>query len=225
MRNWNLQIKKGSPKRALLPDYLWGIETDVVNIFESKIIASRLPMRNWNPYEPNRLTRVVPLPDYLWGIETRNLYVCWVCGKGFQTTYEELKLFFLIGPLHQPFRFQTTYEELKPPPTTSNPLLKSPASRLPMRNWNSELRVHIEPRPRRFQTTYEELKPIGSVESYQYNAASRLPMRNWNSDTSISIICKPQLPDYLWGIETDGASKRIYYRIDCFQTTYEELKL
>ena len=57
------------------------------------------------------------------------------CLAGFQTTYEELKLFVPIRLTREAFDgFQTTYEELKLWARTMRPSLVGFASRLPMRN-------------------------------------------------------------------------------------------
>jgi len=136
MRNWNtaatvlgtaaagfqttyeeLKPKKAIPNAAyiVLPDYLWGIETEIspyeerwywfgfqTTYEELKLLSS--PISKSRP----------SLPDYLWGIET--------CSQptnrisllpSFQTTYEELKLWTTSGTFPA-FSFQTTYEELKP---------------------------------------------------------------------------------------------------------------
>jgi len=136
MRNWNPSSLSSWIFWSSLSDYLWGIETAARWKSGMTGKAFRLPMRNWN-------------------VEVQ----CPVCGKvrSFQTTYEELKLFFLIGPLHQPFRFQTTYEELKLC-STLGLSFACWAFRLPMRNWN-----------------------LPSVQMpYRASLAFRLPMRNWN---------------------------------------------
>ena len=99
--------------RIWLPDYLWGIETRRCQRDPSESWASRLPMRNWNLCTFFRLSQKISLPDYLWGIETRKWYAeNKERVKGFQTTYEELKLYLSMW------------------------LYLSWASRLPMRNWN-----------------------------------------------------------------------------------------
>jgi len=56
---------------SALPDYLWGIETDIRKSTFIYGFASRLPMRNWNCYD-------VSVPSNT--------------DTSFQTTYEELKL-------------------------------------------------------------------------------------------------------------------------------------
>jgi len=77
------------------------------------------------------------------------------------------------------------------------------ASRLPMRNWN---------RREVFWACCESL-------------ASRLPMRNWNKTIWISRpAMRPELPDYLWGIETVIVWSTDRFARSSFQTTYEELK-
>ena len=114
---WGIETQ--SSRRSLarpglrLPDYLWGIETRRCQRDPSESWASRLPMRNWNLCTFFRLSQKISLPDYLWGIETRKWYAeNKERVKGFQTTYEELKLYLSMW------------------------LYLSWASRLPMRNWN-----------------------------------------------------------------------------------------
>ena len=121
------------------------------------------------------------------------------------------------------FRFQTTYEELKH--NGKHRLYRSfgTASRLPMRNWNKYFSV-----PSGFlagfQTTYEELKlPPPSVNSHTF---PQLPDYLWGIETlavGFLVVVAMVLPDYLWGIET--RKRRNHCRQFGFQTTYEELKL
>ncbi len=114
-----LKPKKAIPNAAyiVLPDYLWGIETEIspyeerwywfgfqTTYEELKLLSS--PISKSRP----------SLPDYLWGIET--------CS---QPTNR-------ISLLPS---FQTTYEELKPNFLAFLFCLRCHASRLPMRNWNS----------------------------------------------------------------------------------------
>ena len=71
MRNWNYSGLSLSHGICPLPDYLWGIETDLDRVKIPAGGASRLPMRNWNILcDSSRITRSNSLPDYLWGIET-----------------------------------------------------------------------------------------------------------------------------------------------------------
>ena len=206
--------------------------------------ASRLPMRNWNYMSSIISSGKFPLPDYLWGIETsggaKPLEDCTsfqttyeelklevragvtVYAKGFQTTYEELKLLERNQHNFIPC-FQTTYEELKH--NGKHRLYRSfgTASRLPMRNWNKYFSV-----PSGFlagfQTTYEELKlPPPSVNSHTF---PQLPDYLWGIETlavGFLVVVAMVLPDYLWGIET--RKRRNHCRQFGFQTTYEELKL
>jgi len=103
----------GERQARWLPDYLWGIETCVQQYSMIYYYASRLPMRNWNynaqlsQVEVGKASR---LPMRNWNSERH-----------------------LVGFRHLQ------------------------ASRLPMRNWN-ESRYPGGMRLRRFQTTYEELK-------------------------------------------------------------------
>jgi len=223
---WGIETLKIDKEKAAivqLPDYLWGIETWLV--LDWRVLgykASRLPMRNWNRRQSWKKIICRGLPDYLWGIET--------------------------------LRFQ-------------NISIHIPASRLPMRNWNTtapSMSVSSYSLPdylwgietwnwtwestpcRGFQTTYEELKPDKmSGLNEKLKAASRLPMRNWNRWFLLRDPLEPQLPDYLWGIETIprliGLMKMERLpdylwgietvepgikgeEIKGFQTTYEELK-
>ena len=118
--------------------------------------------------------------------------------RGFQTTYEELKLESIQKTRMKPICFQTTYEELKP----FRFRFRFRAPRLPMRNWNQnnqeyEDRLIGAPRlPMRnwntdqifqythisycSQTTYEELKHLNYYYIKKDYQAPRLPMRNWN---------------------------------------------
>ncbi len=123
-----------------------------------------------------------------------------VLRSGFQTTYEELKLFLLSVMLYPPLCFQTTYEELKLGVWTGLNRFPRSASRLPMRNWNYHYPCKST-LPSRFQTTYEELKQLSGRE----------------------LDLLKQLPDYLWGIETRLSRLRPWHPAR-FQTTYEELK-
>jgi len=136
MRNWNSgRAPCGPPSSASLPDYLWGIETNLQFLWRQLKVrfqttyeelklrqpsdhcyhpaASRLPMRNWNggSFEGRCF---FTLPDYLWGIETPDF--CSILVWKF-------------------FRFQTTYEELKQK-LLQQEADRRVASRLPMRNWN-----------------------------------------------------------------------------------------
>jgi len=132
MRNWNLWCRPQDwlPSRLpdylwgietlqacssclqyWLPDYLWGIETDFSLASIAFQAASRLPMRNWNFWLITERTRMLAsrLPMRNWNQPLHGLYVQ---EFRFQTTYEELKLFFSL--LSEPWTcFQTTYEELK----------------------------------------------------------------------------------------------------------------
>jgi len=135
MRNWNF-LKNGNIQK------LRRFQTTYEELKRSKTLTMcwliRLPDYLWGietcipKHTVLRLSLL--LPDYLWGIETRLSYKSWAVA----------------------IRFQTTYEELKPTPSTAL-RITSPASRLPMRNWNL-LKNENPHQLRRFQTTYEELK-------------------------------------------------------------------
>jgi len=118
-----------------LPDYLWGIETwDRVAAIDLDY-ASRLPMRNWNQGPTVWWFVQTGLPDYLWGIETlfmRNIFQMKTLLPDYLWGIEtQIPATWYIPESG----FQTTYEELKP--VMSYCLTgESPASRLPMRNWN-----------------------------------------------------------------------------------------
>ena len=236
MRNWNpgpWSCRLWCFRR--LPDYLWGIETSrhyfrLNSSCASRLPmrnwncrcfcrcrvrgwASRLPMRNWNSFFRELFPHPEGLPDYLWGIETPNApRRAKPIAFRFQTTYEELKLSCHVFSSPDVACFQTTYEELKrfwfishtsciklpdylwgietfyPKHINHNSL--QTASRLPMRNWNF----------------------LKNGDSHQIRLpASRLPMRNWNVLlwTVLKRDCL-QLPDYLWGIETETARMRYY---------------
>jgi len=174
----------------------------------SMISASRLPMRNWNLERLEMHFSIsTRLPDYLWGIETTSRkQSLWVDRRegGFQTTYEELKLVSKqLYPVFRP-RFQTTYEELKPIDETLTRWGSTPASRLPMRNWNKASKAgaclsHLSS----FQTTYEELKPVASL------VAS-------HSHTGFQTTYEE--------LKLLSGKLRTKASASSFQTTYEELK-
>ncbi len=93
------RIKKAS---GMLPDYLWGIETDYGSGYDSgnrgrsQTTYEELKLCT---FELLKLLHLVELPDYLWGIETQKIAQEVARRiKGSQTTYEELKLkyFFYI---------------------------------------------------------------------------------------------------------------------------------
>jgi len=137
MRNWNVCSELFLPVSfCVLPDYLWGIETQA--------------LRNFLPDSPQ-------LPDYLWGIETRIELRFFLASMGFQTTYEELKRDwtrmnggdtslpdYLWGIETQRTFFGSATLWLpdylwgiETGPNLSETSRPVSASRLPMRNWNS----------------------------------------------------------------------------------------
>jgi len=223
MRNWNERSMWLSRcLMARLPDYLWGIETPFESPAHCEEPASRLPMRNWNS-QSGASPVSIELPDYLWGIETSVLeffQAPWCASRLPMRNWNHVVIPFYFN---QRDRFQTTYEELKLGEGRSKTEIIV-ASRLPMRNWNRSLPL-AGLWSLRFQTTYEELKR-GSIAVVGFDL----------------IV----LPDYLWGIETDGVLKaldsqerasrlpmRNWNADECrrplslapgFQTTYEELK-
>ncbi len=100
------------------------------------------------------------------------------------------------------------------------------ASRLPMRNWNSDPSDVIysgiwqaSRLPMRNWNDFPVPMLMASIA-----AASRLPMRNWNTCRHLPAFDKWRLPDYLWGIETFVLASISGFWVR-FQTTYEELKL
>ncbi len=223
MRNWNKPTRTNPPDHGgPLPDYLWGIETQLWPERYHLRRASRLPMRNWN----------------------QSSSTDWILIYGFQTTYEELKQSPNGWKEVQHMSFQTTYEELKLSPDPSDVIY----SGLPDYLWGIETQqlsqfddsdtcfqttyeelklpavFKVEMELLSFQTTYEELKQnwfvvnkgIGSLPDYLWGIetklvrgkqrdrlASRLPMRNWNKHFRAVLTTRSSgLPDYLWGIET-----------------------
>ena len=161
MRNWNYNKFHATGGALGFQTTYEELKQSAGIWFSPWINASRLPMRNWNQeqvlssyllprfqttYEELKLALMISLkrhcillpdylwgietrrraicvnrarklPDYLWGIETRRWYSRWCGIKGFQTTYEELKHAFWASVFGL--------------------LLKSFASKLPMRNWNN----------------------------------------------------------------------------------------
>jgi len=161
--------------------------------------ASRLPMRNWNSDCRRVQDYILVLPDYLWGIETGGRFESLERIRGFQTTYEELKL-----------RLSCTMVTANWLPDYLWGIETSPvycyercsrASRLPMRNWNTRYRGRII-QFLGFQTTYEELKPPALTSITRLVS---LPDYLWGIETHLScaiLLLNLWLPDYLWGIET-----------------------
>ena len=179
-------------------------------------------MRNWNSERQRRGRDERKLPDYLWGIETLNNWIADTQRDRFQTTYEELK--------HRVAEVTTSYF----------------ASRLPMRNWNLEVKMKkllvivLLPDYLWGIETRESLRSdrgswlpdyLWGIETFFFLSveesvnASRLPMRNWNRNSGSVGNSSALLPDYLWGIETEDLSANQNRTKGGFQTTYEELKL
>ena len=140
-----------------LPDYLWGIETQYCVSWVRKV---------W-------------LPDYLWGIETAVEYPC--AGRvqlpdylwGIETP--KLRKVWRVKPRELPDYLWgiETFRRIKGLP------IGRPASRLPMRNWNSTIV--------RSSARFELPDYLWGIETknifqllYSFIYASRLPMRNWN---------------------------------------------
>ncbi len=163
--------------------YLWGIETFAPlrrqqanracfeptyeelkpappsNPTDGQLVLS-LPMRNWN---------------FTWPGQMMN------GPKGFEPTYEELKLFLCFSVARGGISFEPTYEELKLSFTLINSIFFSS-----------------------FEPTYEELKrqKPGLFLRKEWWVLS-LPMRNWNIDADFTVV-EEDIPfwAYLWGIET-----------------------
>ena len=209
MRNWNIYELTHYLSNILLPDYLWGIETSShANRRRFDNGASRLPMRNWNLGQGCRYRP----------------------GLRFQTTYEELKpgtnclVIRSDGASRLPMRnWNSIYEKHFPD--------EDLASRLPMRNWNPDPSdviysgiwlpdylwgietgnvVLFDWWESRFQTTYEELKPLNSkadFDSYGFQTTyEELKLR-----IRSVVPWKAELPDYLWGIETNQSSRACFF--------------
>jgi len=155
-------------------------------------VASRLPMRNWN--------RTCS------GMKSMS-------GR-FQTTYEELKHFFISAAR----------------------VCFSLASRLPMRNWNKSIAFStsssillpdylwgietkhsdsaLTPLLYRFQTTYEELKLRQSRISLELDICSFQTTYEELKPGVFGVMgVGATLPDYLWGIETGSDSRLRVLRI------------
>jgi len=202
MRNWNNAVGISNEAVSALPDYLWGIET---------------------------FFKVTPgyfcdeLPDYLWGIETRATAVdtdTEIASRLPMRNWNRYAL--LLGSVSCWLPdYLWGIETLRADQVDTRGFWW-----LPDYLWGIEtLGAHHAALPRRlrFQTTYEELKPTFNSFGGNSKSASRLPMRNWNWDSRATTATIPQLPDYLWGIETAALSRVAAF--SRFQTTYEELKL
>ena len=161
------------------------------------------------------------LPDYLWGIETGLCYP----GLGpwygcFQTTYEELKPYSVVKD--QIFLLLPDYLwGIETRQSNREWIRATPASRLPMRNWNR--------RKCKLAWTISLPDYLWGIETFAFflsakiNTASRLPMRNWNR-LNFAINeddCASRLPMRNWNPVSKGVSSMARKR---FQTTYEELK-
>ncbi len=205
MRNWNptcyprksfpfLRFQRTYEELKLARFCL--IQASPANVFS-------VPMRNWNlpllllfPQPPSQFSA------YLWGIETLLSRPNLLEGKGFQRTYEELKLG--MGSCR-----------------TSIIRVFS----VPMRNWNTVTQEGVFLCPG-FQRTYEELKlNFFRIFSANPQTVFSVPMRNWNLRTKHLVLnpkdrfqrtyeeLKRSYAEYLGGL---------WYG---FQRTYEELKL
>jgi len=204
MRNWNVGRLNGFGLYIMLPDYLWGIETQYhfsqsidwicfqttyeelklrpFGFLTVRAVSFQTTYEELKPVENIVISGRFTLPDYLWGIETFPRFLSGLSRIITLPDYlwgtETLALESSTYNCH--FRFQTTYEELKHM-NFADKNQPVHASRLPMRNWNY----------------FDRERKCGRV------LASRLPMRNWNFHFSSQILNLPVLR---------------------FQTTYEELK-
>ena len=163
--------------------------------FQTTYEELKLLLLRSNPYNS------VSLPDYLWGIET--LYrSCW-------ERWKFIGLPDYLWGIETRFKWRCC-EDMGWLPDylwgieTRKLVLKDQkrsASRLPMRNWN--IINH--------RITLKDLQ------------ASRLPMRNWNHGYSRRRwrYCASRLPMRNWNYLLYCPC---FDRLDCFQTTYEELK-
>ena len=138
-------------------------------------------MRNWNTGISIRARLPTQLPDYLWGIETSTIETAESNNTGFQTTYEELKL----KSCHSPSVSSNQLPDYLWGIETFHAGWNVPglylASRLPMRNWNSDARVLSQ-------------CPFFKLPDYLWGIETR-------GDAAHALADK-MLPDYLWGIET-----------------------
>ncbi len=168
-----------NPLFKRLPDYLWGIETGILN---SSWTTRKGFQTTYEELNSSRATWKKPktrLPDYLWGIET-------------------------VDPGHiEPTNY--SLPDYLWGIETFLPCSQGPrVGPLPDYLWELKHAAGLEKsKGFSFQTTYEELKPSNSLPTILGDGlASRLPLRNWNLVSSKSIQCIWWLPDYLWGIET-----------------------
>ena len=135
MRNWNIS-KFLIASSDSLPDYLWGIETHLIQVWRQQVA---LPDYLWGieTLFPRFISTQLGLPDYLWGIETL-FSADWQLSVrlpdylwGIETprTLRSSRWFWLPDYL---WGIETSY--------TLHTLSPSfPASRLPMRNWNQRI--------------------------------------------------------------------------------------
>ena len=207
-----------------LPDYLWGIETNLYPFTGVSISSFQTTYEELKQRSVTIGLHILELPDYLWGIETHKVF----------DNNSKIKLpDYLWGIETVAKRGNSEEMELLPDYLwgIETPILRS---RLVVQNF-------------RFQTTYEELKPpiLPSLE-----LIPELPDYLWGIETSLvlrlSCSFALKLPDYLWGIETlvcqrlfehHPSASRLPMRNwnpeeiqapisnQSFQTTYEELKL
>ncbi len=150
--------------------------------------------------------------------------------RGFQPTYEELKLpypssacltaywfsAYLWGIETRPKtpwprgqgRFQPTYEELKP---LILDLAEETLYRFSAYLWGIETdnNAHHQYKLLCFQPTYEELKQNVLKHFEKNESVFSLPMRNWNGTDLFAVVVGFLFSAYLWGIETPEDRDRV----------------
>ncbi len=180
MRNWNYRQpvrKLPTATASRLPMRNWNQHTWPQ--CRSWVSASRLPMRNWNFLLPRRM----------------RLQDC------FQTTYEELKpKLWITGDVAVALPDYLWGIETSCRVRVCVPCF--PASRLPMRNWNSS-------KPRLNVSHIALPDYLWGIETavrccWQiHDSASRLPMRNWNLSSACWKLWKrkaSRLPMRNWNV-------------------------
>ena len=182
-------------------------------------------MRNWNARNFRQLLGVV-----------LRLYL----------TYEELKPCIFCTITLGPCSLYLTYEELKPFYYSLRKLARCLVYILPMRNWNTSLKIvlasifpfisylwgietlipsHIAVAVARLYLTYEELK-LGSL-LLSRSRPHRLYLTYEELKPSTLHEASPLshwFISYLWGIETQPSAFPLII-CNCLYLTYEELKL
>jgi len=183
MRNWNRPMKPWFHIVSCRFQTTYEELKPISRKTSGKGWASRLPMRNWN------LGLTIPEE---------------ICPWSFQTTYEELKRFTVDGIFDEYKVKLPDYlwgiETLR----WDDGLGDLPASRLPMRNWNSSTLRYKSSGRFCFQTTYEELKPWIGCFFLMFSSCFQTTYEELKLASGFFFLKKlPTLPDYLWGIETE----------------------